>query len=393
MKSWKFWLGAAVSVAALAFFCRDLDPHDLWDSISSIPAGNLLYLVVAILLLYAGIYVRGLRWQLFFKDIRRVPYKRLFAIEMVGFMGNSIYPFRAGELMRVYLLGRQEKVGVSSSLATIALERLFDLLAVIGALVLVLMVPPFPPAMRAKHPEVFETMTSFGYATGLSFLVMLLAVVMMVFQPRLCERVAAFVLDLAARVFGKVVAVCIGLLAGLVPVSRRDTASRFGEKTQDFLARFEEKVMKQYRSFVEGLVVLRDWRAIGLSLLYTLVVWWTIAASEYMVVRAFGFTEITFLGTVFIMMVLAFCVAAPQLPGYIGTFYIAVELSTKILLDTASRTPEEITASAKAFALVLWLVQMLPIILAGFVCLAYLGTSLGKLRHEAAGSAGEGETG
>jgi GTP-binding protein Era len=38
-------------------------------------------------------------------------------------MGNNIFPLRAGEVLRAYVLKRSEDVSMSSSLATIVVER------------------------------------------------------------------------------------------------------------------------------------------------------------------------------------------------------------------------------------------------------------------------------
>jgi uncharacterized protein (TIRG00374 family) len=336
MKNWKIWLGIIISVASLAYFCRDLSPTQMWAAMRS---ANYLYLIPAILLLYAGIYVRGWRWQLFFKEIRRVPYNRLFAIEMIGFMGNSMYPFRAGEFMRAYLLGRREKVGVSASIATITLERLFDLVAVIGALVIVFVTIPFPesPAQQDTGLVSLHGLRQWGSSSAVFFFVLVAALALMVYRPRLCEAVMRVVLrplpeSLGHRVFGL------------------------------------------YQSFVEGLAVLRDRGAVVIALFHTAVIWFTIAASEYMVIKAFGF-PINFLGALFIMMSLALAVMAPQAPGYIGVFHVVVAWAVGVLGVSE-------TSDAKAFALVLWFVQMIPIVLAGWLCLAWLGLSLGELRKE-----------
>jgi len=341
MKNWKLWLGVVISIVSLVYFCWDLDVGALWAAIRS---ANYVYIIPAVVLLYAGIYIRGWRWQLFFKGIRRVSYNRLFAIEMVGFMGNSIYPLRAGEIMRAYLLGRRERVGVSASLATIALERLFDLLAVIGALVLVLVTVPFPETRGAADSGILSigNLQKSGYVAGIGFLVMLAALGLMVYRPRMCESVLRALLRLLPRKLG-------------------------------------DTVLRLYGSFVGGLPALRDGGAVIIGLLYTVVIWLTIAGSEYMVIKAFGFSQINFLGALFIMTVLALAVSAPQGPGYIGVFQAVVaEAAVRLGVTEAS--------SAKAFALVLWFVQMIPIVLAGWLCLAWLGLSLGQLRRETGGS-------
>jgi uncharacterized membrane protein YbhN (UPF0104 family) len=50
----------------------------------------------------------------------------MFPITTIGYMGNNVYPARAGEVLRAVILKRKEGVSVSASLATIIVERIFD---------------------------------------------------------------------------------------------------------------------------------------------------------------------------------------------------------------------------------------------------------------------------
>ncbi len=50
----------------------------------------------------------------------------MFPITTIGYMGNNIYPARAGEVLRAVILKRREDVSISASLATIIVERIFD---------------------------------------------------------------------------------------------------------------------------------------------------------------------------------------------------------------------------------------------------------------------------
>ncbi len=56
----------------------------------------------------------------------------MFPITTIGYMGNNIYPARAGEVLRAVVLKRREGVSVSASLATIIVERIFDGVVMLG---------------------------------------------------------------------------------------------------------------------------------------------------------------------------------------------------------------------------------------------------------------------
>src|SRR5262245_19374953 len=80
------------------------------------------------------------------RHIRRIPLTRLFPVVVIGYMGNNVYPARAGELLRSYVLKRREGVLVSASLATVVLERLFDGLVMLLFVFVTLPFGPLPPA-------------------------------------------------------------------------------------------------------------------------------------------------------------------------------------------------------------------------------------------------------
>ena len=56
----------------------------------------------------------------------------MFPIVCIGYMGNNIYPARAGEVLRAYVLRRTEGVPITASLATILVERIFDGVVMLG---------------------------------------------------------------------------------------------------------------------------------------------------------------------------------------------------------------------------------------------------------------------
>ena len=68
---------------------------------------------------------------------------------VIGYMGNNIFPFRIGELLRAYVLKRNEDVSISSSLATIVVERIFDGLTMLLFVFIALpTVPSLPDGLR-----------------------------------------------------------------------------------------------------------------------------------------------------------------------------------------------------------------------------------------------------
>ena len=83
-------------------------------------------LLLPVMLLYLAAHVLR-AWRLQLLVGHNVPYKRIFAINTIGFLAINVVPLRLGELVRPYLLMEREGVPFGRSFAAIVLERLLDL--------------------------------------------------------------------------------------------------------------------------------------------------------------------------------------------------------------------------------------------------------------------------
>jgi glycosyltransferase 2 family protein len=84
--------------------------------------------IATVILMYAGFLLRAVRWSIFLRPMKTVPAKRLFGPTIVGFTGLSLLG-RPGELVRPYMIGTKENLSISSQLAVLMLERIFDVAA------------------------------------------------------------------------------------------------------------------------------------------------------------------------------------------------------------------------------------------------------------------------
>ncbi len=126
------FIATAVTCGALYLAFRHTDITAIYDYIRQ---GQYLYVIPAFggLMLYS--YLRAVRWGHFFQ-MRPNP-GLLFSATMIGLMANNIFPARAGEFLKAYLLGKHAGISKSGCLATVVLERVWDgltLLLFIGVL-------------------------------------------------------------------------------------------------------------------------------------------------------------------------------------------------------------------------------------------------------------------
>src|SRR5574340_822081 len=127
MRNWKRWLalfvGLAISGVFLYFALYKLNLSEVWKHVQT---ARYWWLIPGVAVYFVAVWARTWRWHYLLRPIKRVPLDKLFPVVVIGYMGNNVYPFRAGEVIRAYVLKRDQEVSVSASLATIVIERIFD---------------------------------------------------------------------------------------------------------------------------------------------------------------------------------------------------------------------------------------------------------------------------
>lgn len=81
-------------------------------------------------------YIRALRWGMQYRAFGYNPTQtRRFAAVMFGYLVNQAIP-RGGEVARCSILMKSDKIPVAKSLGSVAVERVFDVLILLGMLVI-----------------------------------------------------------------------------------------------------------------------------------------------------------------------------------------------------------------------------------------------------------------
>lgn len=97
------------------------------------------YMALAFMILSASYFVRSLRWRLLLSAEKIIAPFTVFWGTVVGYLGNSFLPARAGELIRSVMIGRSANISKSYVLATALTERITDamILVLIGLVALI----------------------------------------------------------------------------------------------------------------------------------------------------------------------------------------------------------------------------------------------------------------
>ena len=125
----RVWIGLAGSLLFLYLAFRGQDLGTIW---AALKRANYWYIIPAVAIYFGGVWVRSLRWSFLLRPVERFRARELFRVVVIGYTANNVLPLRTGELVRSYVLSARSRVRNASALATIAVERIFDGLTMLG---------------------------------------------------------------------------------------------------------------------------------------------------------------------------------------------------------------------------------------------------------------------
>ncbi len=262
-----------IGLAISAFFIYLVLPSlHLPDVLQSLRTANYWWILPGVVIYMVGLWVRAWRWHYTLRHLKVVPVRRLFPLVCIGYFGNNVYPLRAGEVIRSYVLKRTQEISITSSLATVIIERVFDGLTM---LLFVFLALPFAP-MPAQYRN----------------LVVLLTILMLV-------AAAAFIFMAANP---KVMILVYGWVASrLLPV-------RVRRRTDEI-----------YTRFMAGLASLGSGSAVVMIFGTSVIVWLMETVKYWFVMHAFDFS-VSFIVLMLMNGLVNLATTLPSAPGYIGTF-------------------------------------------------------------------------
>ncbi len=323
--NWKVALGFGVS----ALF--------LWLAFRAVPLGNVidvlrasnpwlfaLCAVVATLIFP----LRAIRWQSILQPVAgHIPFGPLWRSTAIGMMVNNLVPARAGEVARALALSREvPRVSFTTSLASLAVDRIFDAIVLLALMFGAMLSPAFPAGAELAG----MTVPQFAVAGISGVLVLLLACYVAVLNP---ARMLSVVRSIADRV---------------VP--------RFAARIEGFADQA-----------LGGLAVLRDARRFALVLWWAFAHWLVHAVALWIGFLAVGM-DAPFSAALFLQGVLGFAVALPSSPGFVGVFEYAATSGLGVYGVSAD--------VAISWAVGYHMLSFIPITVFGIVYLARLGINL-----------------
>jgi len=262
--------------------------------------------------------------------IKRVDVASLFSSLLIGYMANILMPAHLGEFLRAYVLGKKRGVSASSTFATIVVERIIDVFALLLLMVFAIFLYPFP-----------DWINKAGYAMLVGTVVLFVFLILLKKYFAFFERF-------------------VNLLFRPLPKG------------------LQEKLGRGVRSFVTGIVPLRSGWDYPVVAVLSVVIWACYGFIIHLVLHAFDFMSVYHLPwstSLIVLVVTTIGVVVPSSPGYVGTYHWLCQVSLAMFGVPAG--------PALSFAILTHGVNFLPVLIAGLILAYYEGVEIFKVQHKA----------
>ncbi len=321
-------LGVGISLGLLYWALRGVS---LRDVLGHVAEAKPLPLVVAVFLATVTFPLRLLRWRLLLRDEkgRSYPPGPLWHAIAVGFMANNVLPLRAGELVRSFAASRLARIRFTTVFSSIAVERIFDALTVVGLLSLALLSPSLPSSVSVASVSVAR-MAQTGSLIGV---LALLSAILVLAAPLAAER----------------------MVRRLLPWPR-----------------LADRIVSLIEGVRQGLVVLRTPARLILVVFWSLVLWLVNALAFYVGFASFGI-PVSFSGALLLQGLVVLGISVPSTPGFFGPFEAVIVAVLKLF-----GVPSDVAFS---YAIAFHLTSFIPITLLGLWSLTRIPGGLQGLRE------------
>ena len=259
----------AISILGLYLGFRKFDSSEF---LSYLRQTNLWIFILSMVVMVFMIGLRGWRWKYLILPISNLPVKQVFEMEMIGYFGNHVFPFRLGEVLRAYAMGKTRNIPISAIFGTIVLERTLDVLTFIIILISgAIFFPGMPNEVRIG-----------GLIGGIAVLILFI----------------------------------LAYISNLKKVALKNYFMRKIKMSGD------SKIGRTIKSFWQGLTTLRQTPHLGLIIFQSLLIW-VVNIGNFWLMGASLQVYFDLSALLLIFFVTSAIISVPSAPGYVGTYHAA----------------------------------------------------------------------
>jgi uncharacterized protein (TIRG00374 family) len=331
----KYFLALTITAGALYLAFRGQDFSAIGDQLSHISIWAISLVVLFQILAH---FVRGWRWQFLLRPIKpKTSLWIAFKAVMAGYAMNNVIP-RSGELIRPAMASVEEKMPFAGTLATIIVERIFDVIA-LGSL--------FVFSLFSYEKE-FKTAFPDLAVAAIPLLIIISSGLIVFVAIFISKRVSNFFLRLIHKIFPKKIA---------------------------------DPLAHAFDTFTTGLHGLQRDTAIPI-ILGTIAVWGCYLASTYCGLYALpgsGITAIGLKGSIVLLALAGIAITIPT-PGGTGTYHYFIKSALILFFAIPSDT-------AAAYVIVTHATNYIIITVIGIFFMLSAGVTLKTARKKESGVA------
>ena len=333
--SWRSVVGIALSAVLLWWVLRDVSLAVVWSELSQSSVPLFLASTICATLIFP---LRARRWRTILEPVAPgQPFGALWRSTAIGMMANNVLPARAGEIARAYSLTKQTNVPFATSIASLAVDRLFDMLVLLLLAVAAFVDPSFPREARIA-----------GQSLG-----------------DLAQGSIVLVVVLVGTLYA--LAFFPAQLVRLFELFARRVSPAIEERGKSALIRFSD-----------GLSVLRSPGRFIAVLGWTAAHWLLNAFAFWLGFKAVGI-DLPYSAALFLQTLIAVGVALPSAPGFFGVFEKLATVGLGIYGVGADQ--------ATSWAIGFHILSFIPITVIGVWYFTQLGIHLKEINRAREGTA------
>lgn len=311
-------LGSLIGLLFVWLAFRGTDVEGLKSSFSTV---NYRYLIPVVILSVVVLVLRSYRWGVILKPLEKIAQWPLFSITAVGFMAINLLPVRMGEFARPYLISQKSSVRMGSALATIVVERIFDMLTLMIVLLLVLMMVKLPDWI---------------FRSACSILLVVIPLLLLLIFLAVKRDISVKGVDRMIRILPTTVS---------------------------------SRLMRLFHSFLDGLQILPDLKKTFYITFLSAIIWSSIALATYILFFSFqSMLELPLAAAYAVLVITALGVTLPAAPGFVGNYHYSC-----VLALTLFGIPK---TDALTFAIILHFIQVIVTISLGLLFMPFINVSL-----------------
>jgi len=287
-------IGIVFSLAASYYLVRNIPLEDTFTYIKSI---NYWWILPSVGVAFLSYAIRAARWRIILSPVADVGFLGAYHPLVVSFMINSILPGRVGELARPGIICRMKGTPFSKVLATIIVERIFDIATLLLLFILFISRTRIDPGLSIE----FE-----GYAINRATLEIVLAKALRI-GVVIAGVIGMICVPMTRRLISSAVLNAPGILFFL-PQAHRD-------KLRTLVS---ERIIVLLENLSTGFEILRSPGKTLQCLFLSFVTWIMVAYSFYLLILGCPNIEMTFPETFTVLIFICFFIMLPSVPGYWG---------------------------------------------------------------------------